>query len=198
MAPKKKAPVKKGKKGAKGAKKAGEEHHDDLEAEEEKVGDHPAAEIIAPMAAVKIEGPPPPPPFQQALEFNAGQQKAARGKEDEKGKIPYFDTQTITRMEVVRKVNQNVNRRHMFIADQSSVLATSYEYNEHTRMISAHGEIKKCIIAKTQSKEEATANMRKDILSCMRRGEQSVLNIDTMVAMWKEYDMKQFFDFDKC
>jgi hypothetical protein len=161
---KKTAPVKKGGK-KKGAKK-GAEHHDDLEAEEEKVN-HPAAELIPAMAAVKVSLPPP---FQQALGFTATEMKAARGKEGEKGKIPYFDNHDLINAEHFRKANIS-SKRHLFIADQTGKLGTMYEYAANTRMISAHGEIKKCIIAKTQSKEEGAANLRKDILSCMRRGE---------------------------
>ena len=86
----------------------------------------------------------------------------------------------------------------MFIADMSGKLITSYTYNECVRVIEAHCEIKKVIIAKSQTKEAATANLRKQILSDMRHGYQTVLNISTMVALWTDYGLTPFFDYDKC
>jgi capsule polysaccharide modification protein KpsS len=100
-------------------------------------------------------------------------------------------------MEIVRKVNQK-NRRHLFIADQTGKMVDSFKYNNYVVLHEVHGEIKRVIISKKQTKEEATQNIREKILNDMRIGRQSVLNIETMVAMWKDYGLKPFFDFDSC
>ena len=63
-------------------------------------------------------------------------------------------------------------------------------------MHEAHAEVKRVIIAKKQTKEEASAILREKVLNDMRFGRQTVLNIETMVLMWKDYGMKPFFDFD--
>ena len=86
----------------------------------------------------------------------------------------------------------------MFVADTNGKTIISLNYNQYVGVTEAHGEIKKVIIAKKQSKAEAGAALRKAILADMRHGRQSVMHIDTMVAQWKDYDVKPFFDFDKC
>ena len=120
-----------------------------------------------------------------------------KGKEDEKGKIPNFETHPLTTMENVRKAGQ-ANKKHMFIADMTGKMITGFQYNQYVNLTEAHGEIKKVIIQKSQSKDEAATNLRKAILQDMRQGQQTVLHIDTMVAQWKDYGLKPFFDYDKC
>jgi len=40
--------------------------------------------------------------------------------------------------------------------------------------------------------------MRASILKDMRSNKQTVMNIDTMVAVWEDYPaIKDFFDYDK-
>ena len=121
----------------------------------------------------------------------------ARGKEDEKMKIPTFQCHELEAWENVRKANQ-LARKHLFVSDVSGKCITSLNYNQYVGVCEAHGEIKKVIIAKKQSKGEAAANLRKAILADMRHGRQTVMHIDTMVAQWKDYAVKPFFDFDKC
>ena len=120
----------------------------------------------------------------------------ARGKEDEKGKIPNFETHDLTKMEDVRKGNQ-LAKKNLFIADMNGKLMTALAYNQYVSCVTAHGEFKKVLVQKSQSKAEAGAEIRKQILSSIRHGTQTVLDIDTMVAIWKDYDeLKPFFDYD--
>ena len=88
----------------------------------------------------------------------------------------------------------------MFIADMHGNYSTSITYNQYYGMVDVQGEIKKAIIAKSQSKAESAANLRQSIIADMRAGRHSCLFIDTMVAQWKDYNaddqFTKFFDYD--
>ena len=53
-----------------------------------------------------------------------------------------------------------------------------------------HAEVKKAIVAKIQTKKEASDNLRRFMISNMKYGRHLVLNLDTMVPTFSEYDMK--------
>jgi hypothetical protein len=74
--------------------------------------------------------------------------EASVGKEEEKGKIDYFETHELRDMELVRKGIVN-KKTHAFIADINGRFDVAMNYNEFIGVCATHGEIKKCIIAKT-------------------------------------------------
>jgi len=77
---------------------------------------------------------------------SAGKYDAAKvGLEDEKGKIPYFETHDLINMEKVRK-GIVAKKTHAFIADINGRYGMTLTYNEFIGLVCAHGEIKKCII----------------------------------------------------
>ena len=53
-----------------------------------------------------------------------------------------------------------------------------------------HAEVKKAIVHKTQSKKDASENLRRTIISNMKYGRNLVLHLDTMVPRFSDYDMK--------
>ena len=57
-------------------------------------------------------------------------------------------------------------------------------------MCEFHAEVKKAIVAKTQSKKDASEVLRRYFLSNMLGGRYLVLNLDTMVPTFSDYDLK--------
>ena len=56
-------------------------------------------------------------------------------------------------------------------------------------MLEFHAEVKKAIVAKTQSKKDASNNLRRFLISNMKHGRHLVLNLDTMVPTFSDYDL---------
>ena len=92
-----------------------------------------------------------------------------------------------------RELNMEVNwaeehSKYMFIADMHGQANTYFSYN--AQFFEFHGEVKKAIIAKKQSKQDAAEELRRQIISAMRCGRHLVIHLSTMVPTFSDYDIK--------
>ena len=65
---------------------------------------------------------------------------------------------------------------------------TFMEYSAEYSPYAWCDQVKKCIIAKSQSKEDASENARSQLVKLMKMGKQMFFNCDTMVPTFSDYD----------
>ena len=73
--------------------------------------------------------------------------EATRGKEEERGKIPSFQTVNLTNMEKVRM--DQIGKGHIFIADMGGKYIEANKYNLCYNITNVAAEIKKTLFKKT-------------------------------------------------
>ena len=71
--------------------------------------------------------------------------EAVRGKEEERGKIPSFETIKLTEFFTKCKTLADA-KKFVYVADMTGKVATACEYGDNTSMMDFHAEVKKCII----------------------------------------------------
>ena len=171
----KRAPVKNEKKIEKPAEPVGK-----IPVEEEKTESWPETYVAPPMPErlPKLE-------FQQ-WEKPAGSEEV-QGKEGERGQMPSFKTTELRELDMEMTWARE-NNKYMYIADMHGQAATFFTYN--AQVFEFHAEVKKAIVHKTQSKEDAAEAFRKELVSAMKYGRPLVVHIKTMVPRFSDYDMK--------
>ena len=119
-----------------------------------------------------------------------------RGIKGERGKIPHF--KTIELAELGHLVEDSAEQgQYLFISDMSGQAATFFKYSGPL-VSQFHGECKKVIVEKSQTKKEAAAALRKDLLHTMRHGRTCVINLDTMICPLKsEYQYPHVLPLEK-
>ena len=80
--------------------------------------------------------------------------------------------------------------KYVFIADMHGQCPVFMEYSAEYSVFSWHGEVKKCVVQKTQKFEDAAENARARLVRNMRSGAHMVWNCDTMVPDFSKYDSK--------
>ena len=129
--------------------------------------------------------------------------QAVRGQEEERGKIPTFESIKLTSLFDKCKQSAEANK-FVFIADMTGKAAMACEYGDNTSLNDFQAEVKKCIIQKKQTKEEVQEKLRASFVMNMKAGKVLVINCDSMVPSFKsDYDTKLcplndvLFDQDK-
>ena len=115
---------------------------------------------------------------------------AIRGQEEERGKIPSFDTVKFKDIDKYLKAAQKEGK-FVFIADMTK--ATMHQFMTYTAEYETFEfgtEVKKCIIQKTQKFEDASENTRRALVMHMRTGAQMIFHMETMVPDIPKYDNK--------
>ena len=80
--------------------------------------------------------------------------------ESSRGNLPNFETINLT--EIWDKLDEcNQQQKFVFMADMSGKVATACSYSDNGSLFDFHAEAKKCIIQKTQTKEEVQERLRK-------------------------------------
>ena len=113
-----------------------------------------------------------------------------KGQEEERGKIPYFKTIPLTDLAKATDAAKAAGK-YVFIADMGGKAQTFFTYQAQWEYYSFHGQVKKAIIAKEQTKKEAAENFRGAVYKSVFYGNDLVVDCDTMVPSFKEdYDIK--------
>ena len=82
-------------------------------------------------------------------------------------------------------------KKYLYIADMSGKAQTYLEYQGYP-LYQMCDDGKKCMIAKSMSKEEVTENMRKNFAVCMDKNFYCAWNVDTMCPNYKGYSSDKF------
>jgi hypothetical protein len=113
-----------------------------------------------------------------------------RGKEEERGKIPYFKTIDLTDLTKATEAAKQAGK-YLYIADMSGQASTFFTYQAKWEHFGWHGQVKKAVIKKEQTKKEAAEALRKAIYGSIFYGRELVIDNDTMVpALKTDYDIK--------
>ena len=83
-----------------------------------------------------------------------------RGQEEERGKIPYFKTIEIEELVKTTDAARDAGK-YVYIADMSGKAVTFFTYQSKWELYEWHGQVKKAIIKKEQTKKEAAEHFRK-------------------------------------
>lgn len=110
-----------------------------------------------------------------------------RGKEGERGKIPSFDTIDFKKLEKYLEDAQKEGK-FVYVADMHGQAHSFMTYSDKWAPFEFGSQVKKCVIEKSQSFEDAQENCRKSLIFHMLRGSHWTLNIEKMVPDFEKYD----------
>ena len=113
----------------------------------------------------------------------------SKGQADERGKIPSFDTIPLTEIHNYLQAAAKEGK-FVFIADMHGNCHNFMTYSAEYDTFEFGSEVKKCIIKKTQSFEDASENTRKVLVMKMRSGAHMIFHVETMVPDFSKYDNK--------
>jgi hypothetical protein len=110
-----------------------------------------------------------------------------RGKEDEKGKIPHFDTIELTE---IAKYLEDAQKEGKFVlvADMHGQCHSFMTYSDKWVPFEFGSQVKKCDIQKTQSHADASEAIRKSLVFHMNRGTHWTLHVEKMIPMFEKYN----------
>ena len=114
---------------------------------------------------------------------------STKGKADERGKIPSFDSIVFTDIDKYLTAAQKEGK-YVFIADMHGNTHQFMNYSKQYKPYEFGSDVKKCIIQKTQSFEDAQENVRKSLVFNMLRGYTWVMNVEKFVPDFPKYDSK--------
>ena len=110
-----------------------------------------------------------------------------RGQADQRGKIPSFDSIPLNKI-AQYLTDARDEGKFVFIADMHGNAHTFITYSAEFGPYEFGSQVKKCIIAKTQTFEEASENVRAALVKFMRSGKQMIFHTETMVPDFAKYD----------
>ena len=87
--------------------------------------------------------------------------EAARGKEDERGKIPSFSTIRLADVAECSEATLKVDHKYLFIADMSGKAVTFFTYNSVYTVYELHALAKEVVVHKKRSVADAQEELRK-------------------------------------
>ena len=119
-----------------------------------------------------------------------GFNKRTKGKEDERGQIPSFGT--IQLSQLARACRQGlIQEKYIWISDMTGQAATFFEYQQVWDQYHLHSDLKQCEIHGTMKYSDMVERFRKKLLHAMLHGTQLVINMDTFVCAFREFESKE-------
>ena len=112
---------------------------------------------------------------------------AIKGQADERGQIPNFDSITLDKIDQYLQDARDEGK-FVFIADMHGNCHNFLKYSGEYETFEFGAQVKRCIIAKSQSFEDASENTRQALVINMRKGTQMVFHTETMVPDFTKYD----------